>query len=179
MYPHVTVSVLWIRPSIRISAWDLKYTGKKYIGLNYNLDLMYRNDQYRHIHAPMGLSGGPILIYSSVVRWLNDDQVGENNSLGFFLGLLMLALPDGVSGHFSPSYKWDISPYANVLGLDFIKNRENGQTSVKYACSFGARVHYSVLDHLTVSGFLETRKAAGHPWGIGGGFGIGYAFGDL
>jgi hypothetical protein len=149
----------------------------KNIGLIYNVDLQLRNDDFRHIHAPMGLAGGPLLIYASAARWWNDDEINDDSDgLGFLIGFLILALPDGISGHFSPGYKWDISPYANGLGIDFIKNRENGETWIKYACSFGTRVHYSVIDNMTISGFLETRKAAGQPWGFGGGIGFGYAF---
>lgn len=150
----------------------------KNIGINYNLDLLYRNDNFRHIHTPMGLIGGPIIVLASVFNSFGYYSLGGGSG-SLWMALLIFALPDGISGHFSFRYKWDISPYANVLGIDFVKNRTNGDNWIKYACSFGSRINYSMNDHLTFTGFLETRKTAGYPFGIGGGVGIGYAFGDI
>lgn len=148
----------------------------KYIGINYNFELMFRNDNYRHIHTPMGLIGGPIIILASAVNSFG--FYANGNGSGIWIGLLILALPDGISGHIPVGYKWDLSPYANILGIDFVKNRNNNDSWIKYACSFGTRVNYSHNENLTFCTFLETRKTAGYPWGVGGGVGIGYAFGE-
>jgi hypothetical protein len=145
------------------------------IGLNYNFDLLFRNDNVHQIHAPMGLIGGPLLMLAGLAS--GSDSTSSGGGL-VLLGVLLLVLPDGVSFHIPAGYQWDISPYANLLGIDFIKNRTSNENWIKYACSFGARVNYVLKDKYTFSGFLETRKTAGIPLGIGGGFGIGIAFGE-
>jgi hypothetical protein len=159
---------------------DLEWHLHKNIGINYNVKYLSRNDNFRQIHAPMGLAGGPIVMYASLMGWgdADDFQGASIGKAGIALGLIMMALPDGVSGHIPLGYKWDLSPYANVLGIDFVKNKTNGDTWIKYACSFGSRVHYSFNDLITFSAFLETRKTAGYSFGFGGGLGAGIAFGS-
>lgn len=149
----------------------------KYIGVNYNFDLLYKSNQYRHIHTPMGVVGGPILIAAG---FSNLFSVNTANSSGFGIaaGIFLLALPDGVSFHLPLAYKWDLSVNANVLGIDFVKDRNSSASWIKYACSFGAKGIYSLNEYFTASIFLESRKTAGYNWGIGGGAGIGVAFGD-
>lgn len=148
------------------------------IGLIYSVDYFQRDNNYRHFHAPMGIIGGPFLILTSFANSSDDEDESSSSGFGALIGVLILALPDGVSAHFSPAYKWDISPYANVLGIDFVKDRTTNNSWIKYSCSFGTRVHYSLSDHVIINSFIETRKVAGHAWGIGGGLGIGYAFVD-
>lgn len=147
-----------------------------YIGLNYNFDLMFRNDNIRQLHTPMGVIGGPLLMGIGLTKIVD----GDSNTMGglVLVGLLILALPDGVSFHIPTAYRWDISPYANLLGIDFVKNRTTDEKFIKYACSFGAKATYVMKDQFTFSTFVETRKTAGMSWGIGGGFGIGILFGE-
>jgi hypothetical protein len=156
----------------------------KRIGLNYNLEFQKRTDHFNHIHASVGSLAGPPLILFGLISGLanstNDsidsDSVFEFGYLGTLLGLLITVLPDGVSYHFPIGYKWDVSPYANVLGVDWIWNRDIGYSEFKYSCSFGVKGTYLLNDRMTVLGFIETRKAAPTGWGIGAGIGLGYLF---
>lgn len=147
------------------------------IGLNYNFDWLERKDDLRQIHASMGILGGPILLASGFSNVFDGDST-SSGVFGILGGLVLLALPDGVSFHYSPSYNWDISPYANVLGLDFIKNRNSGETFIKYACSFGLKSTYLLAERFTITAFFETRQAAKFGWGYGGGLGLGIVLGD-
>lgn len=153
----------------------------RYVGLNYNFDLVYRTDSIRNFHTSVGALAGPPLILIGLLSTVDDDNVDNSDfnlgPLGALLGLVILAAPDGVSFHIPASYRWDISPYANVLGLDFVKNRSTGEHWLKYAMSFGVRSTFLTAGNVTLNGFVETRKVAGQGWSIGGGAGVGYAFG--
>lgn len=156
----------------------------KRFGLNYNLEFQHRTDKYNHLHASVGSLAGPPLIVIGLISGLansaNDSSIAESTFglgyLGTLMGLLITILPDGVSYHVPIGYKWDVSPYANVLGFDWIRNREIGYSEFKYSCSFGVRGTYLIKDRLTAIGFIETRKAAPTGWGIGAGIGMGYLF---
>ncbi|MEY3237359.1 MAG: hypothetical protein RI883_1460 [Bacteroidota bacterium] len=157
---------------------NFSFTGEiilhKYVGVNYNFDYLLRNDNVRHIHSSMGLIGGPILIGAGFSNLFDGDSTSKGTMI--LVGIAILALPDGVSFHIPASYKIDVSPYANVLGLDFIKNRTTNQSYLKYAASFGVKTTYLFNEKFTLAGFVETRKTAGMLWGIGGGIGVGMAF---
>lgn len=156
----------------------------KRFGLNYNLEFQHRTDKYNHLHASVGSLAGPPLIVIGLISGLanssNDSSIAESTFgfgyLGTLMGLLITILPDGVSYHVPIGYKWDVSPYANVLGFDWIRNKEIGYSEFKYSCSFGVRGTYLIKDRLTAIGFIETRKAAPTSWGIGAGIGMGYLF---
>ena len=85
-------------------------------------------------------------------------------------------MPDGFSYHLPIGYKWDVSPYANLLGFDWISNRKIGYSEFKYACSIGVRGTYVIKDRFTANCFVESRKCAPTGWGIGAGIGLGYLF---
>ena len=156
----------------------------KRIGLNYNLEFQHRTDKYNHFHASVGSLAGPPLIVIGLISGLANSANNGSNSesvfglgyLGTLMGILITVLPDGVSYHFPIGYKWDVSPYANVLGFDWIRNRKKGYSEFKYSCSFGVRGTYLINDRMTAIGFIETRKAAPTGWGIGAGIGLGYLF---
>lgn len=158
---------------------DIGLTGEwlvhEKVGILYNFDLTYRSDNFRQIHAPMGLVGGPLVMGIGLGKAWDGDSTTNGGLI--LVGVLMLLVPEGVSYHQPLGYRWDISPYANLLGLDFIKNRTNGEKFIKYSCSFGVRGTYVWREKFTLSPFIETRKAASVPWGIGGGLGIGVLFG--
>jgi hypothetical protein len=141
------------------------------IGINYSLDYLNRNDNYRSIHTPMGLLAAPI---SLLVVASSPFSFNSGNTLWFLL--LMLAIPDGISLHIPYRYKWDFSPYANVLGLDFVKNSSNDQSWIKYGCSFGIKATYMLNDRFTAASFIETRHSNGFGWGFGGGASLGFVF---
>jgi|GEM_PF-1114923 len=158
-----------------------EYLINRYIGLNYNFDLMFRKDQLRQFHSSIGALAGPPLIAIGVFSAIASSASTSNSEfnlgiLGGVLGLIILAAPDGVSFHIPLSYKWDLSPYANVLGVDFIRNRNTNDYYFKYAMSFGVKTTFLTYSNVTLNAFTETRKVAGMGWSIGGGFGIGYAF---
>jgi hypothetical protein len=145
------------------------------IGLNYSFEWMERSDNIRQIHTPMGIVGGPILIVGS---FLSSGGDTTRSGIGAALGILLLVLPDGVSFHLPASYKWDISPYANILGLDFIRDRNMARSYLKYACSFGLKSTYGLTEKIKLTAFLETRQAARFGWSFGGGIGLGMVFGN-
>ena len=161
-----------------------EYMVFKRFGLNYNLEIQHRTDKYNHLHASVGSLAGPPLILVGLISGLanstndntNAGSVFEFGYLGTLMGLLITVLPDGVSYHFPIGYKWDVSPYANVLGFDWIWNRDIGYSEFKYSCSLGVKGTYLINDRLTAIGFIETRKAAPTGWGIGVGIGLGYLF---
>lgn len=138
----------------------------KNIGLIYNLELMQRSDGYRIIHTPAGIIGAPLLLL------MTSGYIGSG-----WLLLYVLAMPDGVALHLPFRYKWDFSPYANVAGIDFVTNRSTGQTRLEYACSFGFKTTYLLRDNFVLTALAETRLSMNASWTIGGGLGIGYAFG--
>lgn len=164
--------------SVMYNSYSLngEFIFKNKFGINYNFDYVTRQDDLRNIHMTMGLLGAPVLFGVGLGNTFDGDTT-SSGAFGVIGGLILLALPDGVSYHISPKYGWDISPYANILGLDFIKNRSTGETDLKYACSFGVKSTYLIMDRFTVSGFVETRQAASYGWSIGGGVGIGAVFG--
>jgi len=164
-----------------------EYFVNEYIGLNYNFDLLFRNDNIRQFHSSVGALAGPPLILIGVIASAsnkNNTNNNPNNSnfnlgpLGILLGVLILVAPDGISFHIPVSYRWDISPYANVLGLDFVRNKNTNINQFKYAMSFGVKTTYLTYSHFTLNSFVETRKVAGMGWSLGGGFGLGYAIGQ-
>ena len=136
------------------------------IGLVYNLDFMMRSDGYRVIHTPAGIIGAPLLLI------LSSGYIGSG-----WLLLYVLAMPDGVALHLPFRYKWDFSPYANVAGIDFITDRSTGITTLEYACSFGFKTTYLMREHFVLTLLAESRFARNGNWTMGGGLGIGYAFG--
>jgi hypothetical protein len=150
--------------------------------LNYNFELLYRNDNVRHFHAPMGLIGGPLLMIMALSsNNSNNNNDGDTTSTGAgiaFLGLLAFVLPEGVSFHQNIGYRGDISPYVNLLGIDFIRDRNTDDRRIKYGCSFGVRASYILAEKFSFSAFIEARKVASVPVGLAGGVQIGYGLGS-
>jgi hypothetical protein len=149
---------------------------KKGIGLNYNFDYQMRRDSITQFHSTMGVVGAPFLMGFGIYKGFDGDSTTKGVGT-FLLGLALLALPDGISMHYNPAPGWDVSPYANILGLDFIKDKRNDELYIKYACSFGVKGTYILKDRLTFTAYAETRQAASFGWGFGGGFGIGVVLG--
>lgn len=150
-------------------------------GLNYNFDFIFRNDNIFQLHSSAGLLGGPALIGLGIISWAaagDSDGDGQKDSnlgaLGIIGGLIVLALPEGVSYHIPLHYNWDVAPYANILGIDWMKNKNSNERYWRYAASFGTKLTYWKPNHLTFSSFVETRKVAGMGWSIGGGLGVGF-----
>jgi len=146
-----------------------------HFSVNYNFDLTYTTDNKRFFHTPLGLIGGPPLI---IIGLLSSDSTSAFNfgKGGAVLGILLLILPDGAALHLPIRDKVDISPYANVLGLDFIKDRNTNEKWIKYSLSFGARVSYLHKSGVTLSLYGEYRKSARFPWMKGIGLSAGFRF---
>lgn len=154
---------------------SVEYLIKNRFGLIYNLEGVSKKESFT-LHTPLGLPAGAILMTAGVYSLFNSDSTTESSTkFGIIGGLFLLTLPDGITYHQTIGYKWDISPYANLLGLDFIFER-NKLEKLKYACSFGVKTSYLLTDKLFCYGFIESRKTGGVPWGFGMGVGIGMTF---
>ncbi len=139
----------------------------KNIGLIYNLDWTERSDNRRIIHTPAGIIGAPLLLF------LSGGFVGSG-----WLLLYILAMPDGVALHIPFRYKWDFSPYVNVAGLDFVTDRSTSITTIEYACSFGFKTTYMFNDNIVLTALAESRYTFCGNLSLGGGIGLGFAFGS-
>lgn len=161
---------------------SMEWMVKPKLGLNYNLEYQYRTDGYSHIHGSIGSLAGPPLIVIGLISGIsNEDDLNDTDDnpfnfgyLGALAGVLLTICPDGVSYHFPIGYHWDVAPYANVLGIDWVFNRKENYSQLKYAVSVGTKVSYSFSNNMTANLFVETRKVASTGFGFGGGFGIGY-----
>lgn len=150
----------------------MEYQFKPRWTLNWNLEMLARKDTIFQLHGPMGLIGGPAFTVWAI-----------NNSWGFkgvgssiLLGLIIMATPEGISYHIPVGYRWDLSPYVNVLGFDWVQTDENiGFQSVLYSVSAGVRCSYWFTDRFFVKGFLESRKAGYLDLNVGGGIALGWS----
>jgi hypothetical protein len=143
----------------------------KNLTLNYNFDFMLRRDSISQFHTSLGTAAGPIWLVLSLA---NGNIL--NPKYAFAMSALLFIMPDGVSYHFPIKFNWDIAPYANLLGFDFIKNKYTGERHFKYATSFGVKGTYYHSSQFTLFSFVETRNTLFQGWSWGGGLGIGYAF---
>ena len=82
---------------------------------------MHRNDSLFQMHLPIGIIAAPIMFLGQ----MSTINIFGNGNTGAKLGMVLLALliPDGVSFHIPYRYRYDFSPYANILGFDYIKNK--------------------------------------------------------
>lgn len=146
------------------------------VSLNYNLERIGRRDNISHWHSSAGSFLGPPLIIFGLISSA-DNEFFNLGGWGTALGILALIAPDGASFHLPYRFNWEFSPYANILGVDFMKNRNNDKFYIRYGASFGLKTSYWMENNWTLQGFVETRKVAGVNWSIGGGIGLGYSFG--
>ena len=150
-----------------------EFLTKRNVGFNYNFDFMVRKDSINQFHSSMGVLGAPVLFGIGIIKSIDSDTTTKG-AWGIIGGILLLILPDGISYHFSTLNNWDIAPYANILGLDFVNDRKIKHRELKYSCSFGIKFTRQVFNNISISAFLETRQAANYGWSIGGGVGLGY-----
>ncbi|MEY3084468.1 MAG: hypothetical protein RL037_648 [Bacteroidota bacterium] len=153
------------------------------LALNYNFEYQRRGD-FNHIHGSMGSIVGPLLIISGIVYDAAFNPFGftEEFSLSRWTsvgGLLIALLPDGVSYHIPLNYHWDLAPYCNFVGVDYVWSRKWAYSEWKYAMSFGGKLTYWSSNGLTLNTFIESRKVASTKWGIGAGISVGYAFAPI
>lgn len=141
--------------------------------LNWNLEMLSRRDSIFQLHGSMGLIGGPAFMAWS----LNGSTIGNGAiASSIILGLLIMAAPDGISYHVPIAYRWDLSPYANLLGFDWVQYHEaEGLKYLMYSASAGIRCSYWFADRFFVKAFVETRKAGPLEWNFGGGLALGWS----
>lgn len=144
------------------------------IGAVYNLEGISRKNNFG-LHTPMGIAGGPILFAAGIANEVDKDT-STSGTFGIIGGILLFILPDGITYHQNIGYYWDVSPYANLLGLEFEFNDQHKLDALKYACSFGIKTSYLLKDNVFCFGYIETRKTGGYPWGLGVGMGISLSF---
>jgi hypothetical protein len=89
---------------------------------------------------------------------------------------MIMAIPDGISYHIPVGYRWDISPYVNVLGFDYVPaDSDVGKNYLLYSASAGVRCSYWFADRFFAKAFVETRKAGQLGWNFGGGLALGWS----
>lgn len=160
--------------------FTLEWQTKRKIGFLYNLDFIHRQDNIRQVHASVGSLLGPPIFGIGLVTAFTKDSI-RNSDLdfgagGIAIGILIMLLPDGISYHIPLSYKLDLEPYVNFLGVDHVRDRNIPKNYFKYACSLGAKLNYWTNKRFTFSAYAETRGVASYGWSLGGGLGIGYSF---
>lgn len=141
--------------------------------LNWNLEVSARRDDIFQVHGAMGLIGGP-----AFMGWAITNTTWGNGGIAssILLGLMIMAVPDGVSYHIPLAYRWDLSPYANVLGFDWVQyNQSDGLQHLMYSVSAGVRCSYWMSDRFFTKVFVETRKAGTLGWNVGGGLAVGWS----
>jgi hypothetical protein len=154
----------------------------KNIGLNYNLEYINKKDNFDHFHGSIGTIGAPVLFGISLIAYnLNkaDPDTTKKNIIGkaaFIGGIIALFLPDGISYHIPVGNNFDISPYFNFLGVDWVYNKKIKYDNFFYALSLGTRGTLWTSSNITVNAFVETRKVASMKLGYGAGIGVGYTF---
>lgn len=149
------------------------------LGLNYNFEFVHRNDHIYQIHSSAGMLLGPPLIIFGLLSNNSNNQTSSTfglGGLGVVAGIILLVAPEGVSYHIPVGYRWDLSPYANFLGVDFMKNNNTDKWYLRYVGSYGFKATFWQEGGFTMTSFIETRKVAGMGWSYGGGIGLGYAF---
>ena len=159
----------------------------KRLGLNYNFDLIYRNDNIFQMHSSPGLIITPLFIKSYFTLFNSNEQddyegfdlLMDYGFLFFIVNIFGVVLPEGISYHFPLKEKWDVAPYINALSIDYVKNRNLDEHYLLYSFNFGAKASWYNTNGLTFTTFLESRKTWGMGWGFGGGIGLGYSFNYL
>jgi hypothetical protein len=154
-----------------------EYIFQSRIGLLYNIEYLQDELGTHKIHTSAGMLGSPLLFITSLVLLNNTNW--QFGSLGITGSILMLACPDGVNYHIPIGYRWDIAPYVNLLGVEWIKNPAWNSGILKWATSYGIKGTFSNAYNFTFSAFIEARQVAGLPWGFNSGIGIGYSLGDF
>lgn len=140
-----------------------------HIGLTWNFDLIMRQEGTTQLHFPGGPAVGTFVALSVL-------SVGDIQGAGELF--LFALLPDGVTGHIPINGSWEISPYINVLGFDYIRGRRGDPDELLYSGSFGTKVIHYADNRYTSFVFLETRKMEHGEWSYGAGVGLGYLFGS-
>ena len=107
---------------------------------------------------------------------INNSWTPKGIGTSIVLGLMIMAIPDGISYHIPISYRWDLSPYVNVLGFDFVPAiSDAGKNYLLYSASAGVRCSYWFADRFFAKAFIETRKAGFLEFNYGLGVALGWS----
>ncbi|MFM7007318.1 MAG: hypothetical protein ACKOWX_08690 [Flavobacteriales bacterium] len=145
--------------------WSLLY--------NYNLGSIDTNNLY--FHAPMSLYAvGPVTRFLAQNSYTITDFFSS-----LAVGLLTALIPEGVAYHYPLAYRYDLSTYANPLGLAFVFSTNPAlDQRIRYQTNVGVKLTYysrlgliaNVHTQLNYTGYYGFYQSAG--------LGIGYAFGS-
>lgn len=160
------------------------------ISLDYNFGWTNREDGMHQIHIPVGLVyGAPIFakgVFDLALCSLQQDdstqtsvsdsadcRVCDMGAAGIVVGGLMMVIPDGISLHLRPAEWLDISPYANLVGMDFTRDETTGEKDLVYTASVGSSITLNI-GKARISGKYEWRKhkeiGGASMYGVGIGF---------
>lgn len=160
------------KTSYYYSGMSVEYQFRPRWTLNWNVEMQTRNDDIYQLHGPMGLIGGPAFMVWAINGSWGFEAVGST----IVLGLMIMAAPEGIGYHIPIGYFWDLSPYVNVLGFDWVQTNQNdGFKSLLYSASAGVRCSFWFADQFFAKGFLETRKAGFLDLSFGGGVALGWS----
>jgi hypothetical protein len=152
--------------------WTSEYQFRPKWTLNWNFDVLARMDSIVQLHGSMGLIGGP-----AFMSWaINNTWTPKGIGTSIVLGLMIMAIPEGISYHIPIGYRWDISPYVNVLGFDFVPAASDlGRNYLLYSASAGVRCSYWFADRFFAKAFIEMRKAGFLEFNYGVGVALGWS----
>ncbi|MFN5982060.1 MAG: hypothetical protein ACK476_10025 [Fluviicola sp.] len=154
-------------------------TFKSRLGLLYNFEFVKRNDKIWNLHSSVGSVGGPLIALVGILADGYTNNFGFNTNLGragIVAGVVMFVMPEGVTYHFPIQYNWDVAPYVNVLGLDYVRDQVLDQGRLKWSGSAGVKTSYWTTSGFSVNVYFEARKVASYGINLGAGVGVGYSF---
>jgi len=125
--------------------WSLFYRA----GLNYSERAGSPSDIYLPIGATTGVAmlAGTSCIYAS----------GCGGGFGLDLVTFATAIPDGISYHYFPSPKIDVSPYLLLSGLA-LRNTVEGESQFYYSPAAGIRIQFECLGPFRITAEQQFRR---------------------
>jgi hypothetical protein len=144
--------------------WSLLY--------NYNLGSLDSTNHY--LHAPMSLFAvGP------VTRFLTQNTYTIGDFFGSLaVGMLTALIPEGLAYHYPLAYRYDLSAYANPLGLAYVfTDIFLLDKAVRYNTNIGCKLTYYSRFGLLANVHTQLNYMGSYGFYPSAGFGLGYAFG--
>jgi hypothetical protein len=144
--------------------WSLLY--------NYNLGSLDSTNHY--LHAPMSLFAvGP------VTRFLTQNTYTIGDFFGSLaVGMLTALIPEGIAYHYPLAYRYDLSAYANPLGLTYVfTDIFLLDKAVRYNTNIGCKLTYYSRFGLLANVHTQLNYMGSYGFYPSAGFGLGYAFG--
>ncbi len=144
--------------------WSLLY--------NYNIGSL--DDSNHYLHAPMSLFAvGP------VTRFLTQNTYTIGDFFGSLaVGMLTALIPEGIAYHYPLAYRYDLSAYANPLGLAYVfTDIFLLDKAVRYNTNIGCKLTYYSRFGLLANVHTQLNYMGSYGFYPSAGFGLGYAFG--